>query len=312
MTPVLDHGSRGAEGEVRPAGRGGRVPGVVLPLGGRRRQRRRRACAPAPCATATTTCSPAASSGSRTRASATSTPCSPRPIPTPAIAASAASSSRRRSRASRSSKLEHKLGVRGSPTGEIVARRLRRARPRTSSARRAAASQYAMGALDRSRPLVGAQALGIAQRRARPRDAATCRTASSSARGIADFQGLQFMLADMATQVDAARLLVYRACSLLDAGLHRHRRARRRWRSCSPPTPRCGSRPTACSSSAAIGYTKDMPAERFMRDAKITQIYEGTNQIQRIVIAKRLLSALTVTIRYARRGRCAHRVRHDW
>jgi alkylation response protein AidB-like acyl-CoA dehydrogenase len=184
-------------------------------------------------------------------------------------------------------KLEHKLGVRGSPTGELAlddcpvpAENLIGDEGR--------GFHYAMGALDRSRPLVGAQALGIA------RGALELATSYVQDRRqfdsrLADFQGLQFMLADMATQVDAAELLVYRACSLLDAGL--------------PGTGSASSMAKLFASDTAmrvtvdcvqllggIGYTKDMPAERFMRDAKITQIYEGTNQIQRTVIAKHLLS----------------------
>jgi butyryl-CoA dehydrogenase len=96
------------------------------------------------------------------------------------------------------------------------------------------------------------------------------------------------MLADMATEVDAARLLVYRACARLDTG--------------HPDTGAPSSMAKLFASDTAmrvttdcvqllggLGYTKDVPAERFMRDAKITQIYEGTNQIQRVVIAKRLL-----------------------
>jgi alkylation response protein AidB-like acyl-CoA dehydrogenase len=149
---------------------------------------------------------------------------------------------------------------------------------------------YAMGALDRSRPLVGAQALGIAQAAL---DLATSYIQGRQQFGkrIADFQGVQFMLADMAVAVEGARLLVYRACSLLDQGLDG-----------TPETAKASSMAKLNASDTAmkvttdcvqllggIGFTKDMPAERYMRDAKITQIYEGTNQIQRVVIAKRLL-----------------------
>ena len=187
------------------------------------------------------------------------------------------------------SKLEHKMGMRGSPTGEIVFDDC--AVPAENLVGEPGRGfAYAMGALDRSRPLVGAQALGIAQGAL---ELATRYAGERKqfGRRIAEFQGLQFMLADMATAVDAARLLVYRACALLDDGL--------------------GGTPAAASASSmakmfasdtamrvttdcvqilgGIGYTKDMPAERFMRDAKLTQIYEGTNQIQRVVIAKRLL-----------------------
>ena len=185
------------------------------------------------------------------------------------------------------SKLERKLGVRGSPTGELTLDECP-VPAENLIGDEGRGFHYAMGALDRSRPLVGAQALGIA------RGALALATSYVQDRRqfdsrLADFQGLQFMLADMATQVDAAELLVYRACSLLDAGL--------------PGTGSASSMAKLFASDTAmrvtvdcvqllggIGYTKDMPAERFMRDAKITQIYEGTNQIQRTVIAKHLLS----------------------
>ncbi len=182
--------------------------------------------------------------------------------------------------------LEHKMGMRGSPTGEVVldgcvvpAENLIGEENR--------GFYYAMGALDRSRPLVAAQALGIAQGAV---DLATsyAKERRQFGRPIAEFQGLQFMLADMAVLVDAARLLVYRACALLDAGL--------------PGTARASSTAKLFASDAAMkvttdcvqilggaGYTTDFPAERMMRDAKVTQIYEGTNQIQRVVIARELL-----------------------
>lgn len=185
------------------------------------------------------------------------------------------------------SKLERKLGVRGSPTGELALDEC----PVPAAnliGDEGRGFHYAMGALDRSRPLVGAQALGIARGAL---ELATTYVQDRKQFGsrLADFQGLQFMLADMATQVDAAALLVYRACSLLDAGL--------------PGTGSASSMAKLFASDTAmrvtvdcvqllggIGYTKDMPAERFLRDAKITQIYEGTNQIQRTVIAKHLLT----------------------
>jgi alkylation response protein AidB-like acyl-CoA dehydrogenase len=184
------------------------------------------------------------------------------------------------------SKLEHKLGVRGSPTGEIALDECP-VPAENLIGDEGRGFHYAMGALDRSRPLVGAQALGIA-RGALELATSYAKDRQQFGSRLADFQGLQFMLADMATQVDAAELLVYRACSLLDAGL--------------PGTGSASSMAKLFASDTAmrvttdcvqllggIGYTKDLPAERFMRDAKITQIYEGTNQIQRVVIAKNLL-----------------------
>lgn len=187
------------------------------------------------------------------------------------------------------SKLEHKMGVRGSPTGEITLDNC--AVPAENLIGEPGQGfVYAMGALDRSRPLVGAQALGIAQA-ALELATSYIQERQQFGKRIADFQGVQFMLADMAVAVEGARLLVYRACSLLDQGLDG-----------TPETAKASSMAKLNASDTAmkvttdcvqllggIGFTKDMPAERYMRDAKITQIYEGTNQIQRVVIAKRLL-----------------------
>jgi alkylation response protein AidB-like acyl-CoA dehydrogenase len=185
-------------------------------------------------------------------------------------------------------KLERKLGVRGSPTGEVVLDDcIVPAANLVGDEGRGFA--YAMGALDRSRPLVGAQALGIAQG-ALDLAAQYVQDRSQFGKRIADFQGVQFMLADMATHVDAARLLIYRACARLDAGRTDTASASSMGKLFASDTAMRVA--TDCVQLlGGVGYTKDMPAERFMRDAKITQIYEGTNQIQRIVIAKRLLSA---------------------
>ncbi|MCU1459679.1 MAG: acyl-CoA dehydrogenase domain protein [Actinomycetia bacterium] len=183
-------------------------------------------------------------------------------------------------------KLEHKMGMRGSPTGEIVLDDCT-VPVQNLVGEEGRGFYYAMGALDRSRPLVGAQALGLAQGAF---EVATqyVQDRRQFDQRIADFQGIQFMLADMATRIDAARLLVYRACALLDAGL--------------PGTAGASSMAKLFASDTAMrvttdcvqllggaGYTRDFPNERMMRDAKVTQIYEGTNQIQRVVIAKQLL-----------------------
>jgi alkylation response protein AidB-like acyl-CoA dehydrogenase len=186
-------------------------------------------------------------------------------------------------------KLEHKLGVRGSPTGEILLDDV----PVPAAnliGEEGRGFHYAMGALDRSRPIVGAQAVGIAQGalEVAGRYAAERRQFDQP---VADFQGVQFMLADMATQLEAARLLVYAACARIDAG--------------TPGVARLSAMAKLMASDTAMrittdavqllggaGYTRDVPVERMMRDAKITQIYEGTNQVQRIVIARRLLEEL--------------------
>jgi alkylation response protein AidB-like acyl-CoA dehydrogenase len=186
-------------------------------------------------------------------------------------------------------KLEHKLGVRGSPTGEILLDDV----PVPAGnliGEEGRGFHYAMAALDRSRPIVGAQAVGIAQGalEVAGRYAAERRQFDQP---VADFQGIQFMLADMATQLEAARLLVYAACARVDAGGQGIARASAMAKLMASDT---AMRITtdAVQLLGGAGYTRDFPVERMMRDAKITQIYEGTNQVQRIVIARRLLEEL--------------------
>ena len=183
-------------------------------------------------------------------------------------------------------KLEHKMGVRGSPTGDVVLDDVRVPRENLIGEEGRAFS-YAMGALDRSRPIVGAQAVGIAQGALEVGGRYTLDRRQFDQR-IADLQGVQFMLADMATQLEAARLLVYQACSRIDAGAPGVTRASAMAKLFAGDT---AMRVTtdAVQLLGGAGYTRDFPVERMMRDAKITQIYEGTNQIQRVVMARQLL-----------------------
>ena len=183
-------------------------------------------------------------------------------------------------------KLEKKLGIRGSPTAQLffedlevpVVNRL---------GNEGEGFKLAMRVLDHSRPGIAAQALGIAEgafdlarRYARDR--------RQFGRPIVEFQGIQFMLADMATQIEAARALTYASGEALDRHL--------------PDIGATSSMAKLFASDTAMrvttdavqilggyGYLRDFPAERMMRDAKITQIYEGTNEIQRLVIARELL-----------------------
>jgi alkylation response protein AidB-like acyl-CoA dehydrogenase len=183
-------------------------------------------------------------------------------------------------------KLEKKMGIRGSPTAQLyfedlevpVANRL---------GNEGEGFKLAMRVLDHSRPGIAAQALGIAEgafelarRYARDR--------RQFGKPIAEFQGIQFMLADMATQIEAARALTYAAGDALDRHL--------------PEITAGSSMAKVFASDTAMrvttdavqilggyGYLRDFPAERMMRDAKITQIYEGTNEIQRLVIAREVL-----------------------
>jgi alkylation response protein AidB-like acyl-CoA dehydrogenase len=185
-------------------------------------------------------------------------------------------------------KLEHKMGLRGSPTGEVVFDDVR-VPAANLIGQEGQGFTIAMHTLDRSRPTIGAQAVGIAQS-AIDHSSAYMKQRHAFGQAIADFQGLRFMLADMAMRTEAARTLVYRACSVVDAGDPEGEL------SMIGAMAKCFASDTAMSVATdavqllgGYGYTKDFPVERLMRDAKITQIYEGTNQIQRVVIAKKLL-----------------------
>ncbi len=147
--------------------------------------------------------------------------------------------------------------------------------------------KIAMQILDNSRPIIGAQALGIAQGCL---DIALQQVKRRKAFGqaIADFEGVQWMLADMATQIDASRLLVYRAASFRDQGLPFGKEASMAKLFASETAMKVAS--AALQLHGGYGYFKETPIERFFRDAKVTEIYEGTSQIQRLVIARHVLA----------------------
>jgi alkylation response protein AidB-like acyl-CoA dehydrogenase len=181
---------------------------------------------------------------------------------------------------------ERKLGIHGSPTREILfdncwipADRII-GEPGTGF-------RTAMATLDHTRVTIGAQAVGIAQGAL---DVATAYTQDRHQFGkpIASFQGMQFMLADMAMKLEAARQLVYVAASKSerqDPDLTFFGAAAK----CFASDVAMEITTDAVQALGGAGYTRDWPVERYMRDAKITQIYEGTNQVQRIVMAKSLL-----------------------
>jgi alkylation response protein AidB-like acyl-CoA dehydrogenase len=142
--------------------------------------------------------------------------------------------------------------------------------------------------LDHTRPGIGAQAVGIAQG-ALDLAVSYAKQRIQFNKPIAENQGIQFMLADMATKVEASRLLVYNVAEMIDRG--------------EKGVSKYAAMAKMFASDAAMevtndaiqilggyGYIKEYPAERMLRDAKITQIYEGTNQIQRLVIARSLLA----------------------
>ena len=184
-------------------------------------------------------------------------------------------------------KLEHKLGVRGSPTGEIVLDEVRiPASQRVGN--EGDGFKIAMWTLDHSRPGIGAQAVGIAQGAI---DAAIqyMNQRVQFGKPIADLQGLRFMLADMGMKTEAARGLVYRAMALGDDDPYGELTTIGAMAKCVAGDTAMAVTIDAVQLHGGNGYTKDFPVERFMRDAKITQIYEGTNQIQRVVISREML-----------------------
>jgi alkylation response protein AidB-like acyl-CoA dehydrogenase len=186
-------------------------------------------------------------------------------------------------------RLEHKLGIRGSPTAELSFDGVRV--PETNLiGNEGQGWELAMVTLDRSRPGIAAQAVGLAQGAL---DAATqyARERKQFGQRIGEFQMVQAMLADMDARTEAARQLMYKACTEVEA------RApdASRWAAIAKLIG--GDTAMAVTTDAVqvlggYGYTDDYPVERMMRDAKITQIYEGTQQIQRLVIARALLGKL--------------------
>ncbi|NED94290.1 acyl-CoA dehydrogenase [Phytoactinopolyspora alkaliphila] len=182
--------------------------------------------------------------------------------------------------------LERKLGIKGSPTRELLFDRCWIPEDRLVGDL-GQGLRIALRTLDHTRVTIGAQAVGIAD------GALTAATAYVQERQqfgkpVSDFQGVQFMLADMAMKVEAARQMVYRAAAASERD--------------EPRLSFLGAAAKCFASDVAMevttdavqlfggyGYTRDYPVERMMRDAKITQLYEGTNQIQRVVMARQLL-----------------------
>jgi alkylation response protein AidB-like acyl-CoA dehydrogenase len=185
-------------------------------------------------------------------------------------------------------KLEHKMGLRGSPTGEIVLDDVR-VPVGNRIGEEGQGFTIAMHTLDRSRPTIGAQAVGIGQG-ALDHAVAYMKQRQAFGQPIAEFQGLRFMVAEMAMRLEAARTLVYRACSVIDSGdPHGELTTVGAMAKCFASDTAMAVTTDAVQLLGGYGYTMDFPVERAMRDAKITQIYEGTNQIQRVVVSKRLL-----------------------
>jgi alkylation response protein AidB-like acyl-CoA dehydrogenase len=152
-----------------------------------------------------------------------------------------------------------------------------------------------MRILDLNRPTIGAVSVGLAQGAL---DAAIgyAKERRQFGRSIAEFQGIQFMLADMAMQVEAARALVYECARIADAGFADDAEFKRFAATASMAKCFASDMAMKVTTDAVqifggAGYMKDFPVERYMRDAKINQIFEGTNQIQRLIIARQLLAS---------------------
>jgi alkylation response protein AidB-like acyl-CoA dehydrogenase len=185
---------------------------------------------------------------------------------------------------------EHKLGIKGSPTREVYLDHVRVDDDRMIGDE-GTGFATAMRTLDHTRVTIAAQAVGIAQGAL---DAALsyAKERAQFGKAIAEFQGIQFMLADMGMRLEAARQLTYAAAGRSergDADLTYFGAAAK----CFASDVAMAITTDAVQILGGYGYTSDFPVERMMRDAKITQIYEGTNQVQRIVMAKQLLAGIS-------------------
>ena len=181
---------------------------------------------------------------------------------------------------------EKKLGIKGSPTREVYFDNVRIPADRMIGAEGTGFST-AMQTLDHTRVTIAAQAVGIAQG-ALDFAKAYVKERKQFGKAVAEFQGVQFMLADMGMKLEAARQLTYAAAGKSergDADLTYFGAAAK----CFASDAAMEITTDAVQLLGGYGYTRDYPVERMMRDAKITQIYEGTNQVQRVVMARQLL-----------------------
>ncbi len=184
-------------------------------------------------------------------------------------------------------KVEDKLGIRASKTSELIFEDCE-VPVENLLGREGEGFKVAMRTLDRSRPGVASQALGIAQG-ALDLAAEYAGKRQQFDKPISSFQAIQFMLADMATQVEAARALVYGVARMIDSGIEK---IARESSMCKLMASDTAMRVTtdAVQIFGGYGYMRDFPIEKFMRDAKITQIYEGNSEIQQIVISRTILA----------------------
>ena len=182
---------------------------------------------------------------------------------------------------------ERKLGMRGAPSGQMYLDNVR-VPAENLIGEEGKGFLAAMRILDLSRPTVGAMAVGIAQGAT---DVALdfARERQQFGRAISDFQAVQFMLADMQMHTDAARLVVYDCAARIDAGNLEGIAAKSSMSKAFPTDVAMKVTTDAVQILGSAGCSKDYPVERMFRDAKVNQIWEGTNQIQRVVIAREML-----------------------
>ena len=187
-------------------------------------------------------------------------------------------------------KKENKMGIRASATRELIFSDCRVPKENLLGGKEGIGFIATMKTFDRTRPGIGAQAIGIAQGAL---DAAVkyARERKQFGQSISSFQGMQFMLADMATQLEAARALVYATARMIDAGAKNFSKESAMAKLFASDMAMKVT-VDAVQVFGGYGYMKEYPVEKMMRDAKITQIYEGTNQIQRQVIALELIKEL--------------------
>ena len=180
---------------------------------------------------------------------------------------------------------EKKLGIRASATTQVFFEDCRV--PRDALLGEVDQGfKIAMATLDGGRIGIGAQALGIAQR-ALDESVHYAKEREAFGKPIAEFQGLQWRLADMALRIEAARLLVYQAARMKDAGQAFSKEASMAKLYASEAAMFCAH--AAVQTFGGYGYTREYPVEKLFRDAKITEIYEGTSEIQRLVISRHVL-----------------------
>lgn len=187
-------------------------------------------------------------------------------------------------------KKENKMGIRSSATRELVFDNCRVPKENLLGGKEGVGFIATMRTFDRTRPGIGAQALGIAQGAL---DAAVkySRERVQFGKSISSFQAIQHMLADMATQIEAARALVYATAKMIDAGVKNFSKESAMAKLFASDVAMKVT-VDAVQVFGGYGYMKEYPVEKMMRDAKITQIYEGTNQIQRNIIALELIKEL--------------------